>query len=392
MHEISDFFSNLFSADNFPARWHCGRWTSFHGWLYIISSILIALAYFSIPLILYSLIKRTKNKLPFLRIFWLFLLFILACGVTHVFDAVMFWYPVYRVSAIALFVTAVVSWLAVFGLYRVVPQALALKSPLMLENIIKERTDELKKTNETLKKANIQLKKSEEITQRLVKQKDDFLNIVSHELKTPVTSLKAYTQILSMQENEDSEERKIMYAKMDIQIGKLTVLINDLIDTTKLDEGILVYKKEQMNLSEVLIETTEEMQRTTPTHTILLKENEPIEVIGDKERIEQVINNFLTNAVKYSPDSELIIVRLYKENNMAVCSVQDFGIGIPADQYDEIFKKFYRGTSENLYTFPGMGLGLHIVKDIITRHNGKIWLESEEGKGSTFYFSLPVVE
>ena len=392
MHEISDFFSNLFSADNFPARWHCGRWTSFHGWLYIISSILIALAYFSIPLILYSLIKRTKNKLPFLRIFWLFLLFILACGVTHVFDAVMFWYPVYRVSAIALFVTAVVSWLAVFGLYRVVPQALALKSPLMLENIIKERTDELKKTNETLKKANIQLKKSEEITQRLVKQKDDFLNIVSHELKTPVTSLKAYTQILSMQENEDSEERKIMYAKMDIQIGKLTVLINDLIDTTKLDEGILVYKKEQMNLSEVLIETTEEMQRTTPTHTILLKENEPIEVIGDKERIEQVINNFLTNAVKYSPDSELIIVRLYKENNMAVCSVQDFGIGIPADQYDEIFKKFYRGTSENLYTFSGMGLGLHIVKDIITRHNGKIWLESEEGKGSTFYFSLPVVE
>ena len=392
MHEISDFFSNLFSADNFPARWHCGRWTSFHGWLYIISSILIALAYFSIPLILYSLIKRTKNKLPFLRIFWLFLLFILACGVTHVFDAVMFWYPVYRVSAIALFVTAVVSWLAVFGLYRVVPQALALKSPLMLENIIKERTDELKKTNETLKKANIQLKKSEEITQRLVKQKDDFLNIVSHELKTPVTSLKAYTQILSMQENEDSEERKIMYAKMDIQIGKLTVLINDLIDTTKLDEGILVYKKEQMNLSEVLIETTEEMQRTTPTHTILLKENEPIEVIGDKERIEQVINNFLTNAVKYSPDSELIIVRLYKENHMAVCSVQDFGIGIPADQYDEIFKKFYRGTSENLYTFPGMGLGLHIVKDIITRHNGKIWLESEEGKGSTFYFSLPVVE
>ena len=392
MHEISDFFSNLFSADNFPARWHCGRWTSFHGWLYIISSILIALAYFSIPLILYSLIKRTKNKLPFLRIFWLFLLFILACGVTHVFDAVMFWYPVYRVSAIALFVTAVVSWLAVFGLYRVVPQALALKSPLMLENIIKERTDELKKTNETLKKANIQLKKSEEITQRLVKQKDDFLNIVSHELKTPVTSLKAYTQILSMQENEDSEERKIMYAKMDIQIGKLTVLINDLIDTTKLDEGILVYKKEQMNLSEVLIETTEEMQRTTPTHTILLKENEPIEVIGDKERIEQVINNFLTNAVKYSPDSELIIVRLYKENNMAVCSVQDFGIGIPADQYDEIFKKFYRGTGENLYTFPGMGLGLHIVKDIITRHDGKIWLESEEGKGSTFHFSLPVVE
>lgn len=392
MHEISDFFSHLFSADNFPARWHCGRWTSFHGWLYIISSILIALAYFSIPLILYSLIKRTKNKLPFLRIFWLFLLFILACGVTHVFDAVMFWYPVYRVSAIALFITAIVSWLAVFGLYKVVPQALALKSPLMFEKIIKERTEELKETNEILKNANKQLKESEEVTQQFVKQKDDFLNIVSHELKTPVTSLKAYTQILSMDESEVVADRKIMYAKMDIQINKLTVLINDLIDTTKLDEGILVYKKERMNLSELLMEATEEMQRTTSTHRIVLKENAPMEVIGDKERIEQVVNNFLTNAVKYSPDSELIIAKLYKENNIAICSVRDFGIGIPTDQHEEIFKKFYRGTGENLYTFPGMGLGLHIVKDIVTRHDGKIWFESEEGKGSTFYFSLPVAE
>jgi len=198
MREISDFFSKLFSADNFPARWHCGRWTSFHGWLYIISSVLIALAYFSIPLILYYLIKKSKNKLPFLRIFWLFLLFILACGFTHVFDAVMFWYPVYRVSAVVLFITAVVSWMAVFGLYKVVPKALALKSPLMLEQIIQERTEQLEQTNQNLLRTNLQLEESRLATEKLMRQKDEFLNIASHELKTPVTSLKAYTQILSM--------------------------------------------------------------------------------------------------------------------------------------------------------------------------------------------------
>lgn len=392
MHEISDFFSKLFSVANFPPRWNCGRWTSFHGWLYIISSILIALAYFSIPVILYYLIKKTKNNLPFLRIFWLFLLFILACGFTHVFDAAMFWYPVYRVSAIVLFITALVSWLAVFGLYKVIPSALALKSPVMLEGIIKDRTEQLAQSNEYLVQTNLQLEESRKAAEKLMKQKDDFLNIASHELKTPVTSLKAYTQILSLHGNEIGEERKNMYAKMDIQIDKLTVLINELLDTTKLEEGILVYNKAKMSLSETLIEATEEMQRTTPTHTIIFKNSIPLEIIGDKERITQVINNFLTNAIKYSPNNKQIIVRMVRQNDLAVCSIQDFGIGIPKDQQDKIFQKFYRVSGGNLHTYPGMGLGLHIVKDIITRHNGKTWLESEEGEGSTFYFSIPIAD
>ena len=392
MHQISEFFSKLFNADNFPARWHCGRWTAFHGWLYIISSILIALAYFSIPVILYYLIRKAKNNLPFLRVFWLFLLFILACGVTHVFDAVMFWDPVYRASAFALFITAVVSWLAVIGLYRVVPRALALKSPLMLEQIIKDRTEQLAQTNEYLLKTNSQLEESRKAAEKLMKQKDEFLNVASHELKTPITSLKAYTQILSMNGTEIGEERTRMYAKMDVQINKLTVLINDLLDTTKLQEGMLVYDKARMSLSDTLMEVTEEMSRTTPAHSILLEENIPAEVLGDKERITQVINNFLTNAVKYSRGNNKIVVRLTRQNNMAVCSVQDFGIGIPKDQQDKIFQKFYRVTGRNLETYPGMGLGLYIVKDIVARHNGKAWFESEEGEGSTFYFSIPIAE
>jgi len=390
MHQISDFFRQLFSIDNFPARWNCGRWTAFHGWLYIISSILIALAYFSIPVILFYLIKKSKNNLPFLKVFWLFVLFILACGVTHVFDALMFWVPVYRVSAIVLLVTAIVSWLAVLGLYRVIPTALALKSPMALEKTIQDRTEQLKQANDFLTKTNHELEQSRAAAEILAKQKEDFLIIASHELKTPVTSLKAYTQLLAQNGHTMGEAIIQMYANMDAQINKLTVLINDLLDTTKLDEGILLYKKQQMSLSETIEEVAAEMRRTNSTHSIVIDQITPVNVIGDKERIGQAISNFLTNAIKYAPDHREIFVRLVVEDHTAICSVQDFGIGIPKDQQDKIFQKFYRVTGENHHTYPGMGLGLHIVKDIITRHSGKIWLKSEEGMGSTFYFSLPV--
>lgn len=390
MHDVSEFFSKLFSPDSWPARWNCGRWTPFHGWLYIISNILIAIAYFSIPLILFYVIKKTKNKLPFQKIFWLFLIFILACGFTHVFDALMFWYPVYRMSAIALFITAVVSCAAVVGLYKIIPGALALKSPVMLEKIIRERTEELDKSNKYLTKINLQLEESQKAAEKLMKQKDEFLSIASHELKTPVTSLKAYTQILSMHATHLDDEKKGMISKMDSQINKLTTLINDLLDTTKLEEGILVYKNEKINLDEIVKEIIVETQSTALQHTIIISQIMPAQIMGDKERIRQVINNLITNSIKYSPNSEEIIIDLTTENNMAIFSIQDFGIGIPNEQIEKVFEKFYRVVGENVHTFPGMGLGLYIAADIIKRHGGKLWVKSENSQGSTFYFSLPV--
>src|ERR1035437_8701708 len=171
MREVSEFFRHLFSPDSWPARWHCGNWSGFHGWLYIISSLLIAAAYFSIPVLLFVLIKKSKRKLPFLSIFWLFILFILACGLTHVMDAAMFWYPIYRVSAIVLMLTAIVSWAAVIGLYKAMPKALSLKSPIELERIIATRTIELTNINEELKTKNKELLKAKSMTEELLKQK-----------------------------------------------------------------------------------------------------------------------------------------------------------------------------------------------------------------------------
>lgn len=142
MGELGDFFKNLFRSGDWPARWNCGKWSEFHGWLYIISDILIFAAYFTIPFLLINFIIRKKN-VPFPKIFWLFGMFIFACGATHLIDAFMFWVPAYRVSALMRFFTAVVSWATIFALYRVLPAAFSLKTPHELERIVEQRTNEL---------------------------------------------------------------------------------------------------------------------------------------------------------------------------------------------------------------------------------------------------------
>lgn len=145
MNDITHFFSNLFKAENWPPRWHCGIWTEFHGWLYIISDVLIALAYFTIPFLLVHFILRKKN-VPFPKIFWLFGTFILACGTTHLIDALIFWVPIYRVSAIVRLLTALASWGTIYALYRILPDAFSLKTPAELEAVVQERTSELHKS------------------------------------------------------------------------------------------------------------------------------------------------------------------------------------------------------------------------------------------------------
>lgn len=251
----------------------------------------------------------------------------------------------------------------------------------------------LQKMKEDLYKLTLQKDKVQEATLELMKRKDDFLSIASHELKTPVTSLKAYTQLLQMDAQEKNDMRKEgMYAKMDLQIDKLTNLINDLLDTTKIQNGKLIYNKQYFRFDELLKSAVDEIQIHYPSHQVTIECNAPAQIFGDRERIGQVLHNILNNAIKYCPDSPVILVKSESSDNKITCSVQDFGCGISKDERDKIFEQFYRVTDKNMHTFPGLGLGLFIAKEIVTRHNGRIWFDSEEDKGSTFYFTLPVAK
>jgi PAS domain S-box-containing protein len=226
---------------------------------------------------------------------------------------------------------------------------------------------------------------------QLETQKDEFMAIVSHELKTPVTSIKAFTQVLQNRFIKAGDERStLLLGKMDMQINKLTGLIEDLLDVTKIEGGKLQFNENHFLFDELVSEVVEEIQRTTDRYSIEKVGITKKTIFGDKDRIGQVIINMLTNAIKYSPDSDKIIVRATSDKENVTLCVQDFGVGIPQERQQQVFERFYRVSGND--TIPGIGLGLYISAEIIKRQNGKIWVESEQGKGSIFCFSLPAQE
>jgi len=249
----------------------------------------------------------------------------------------------------------------------------------------------IKKMKHDLLEFASQKDKIQKETEDLVYRRDEFFSIASHELKTPVTSLKAYTQLLLMDATGSGDlQNKNMLERMDLQINKLTALINDLLDTSKIENGHLIYNKENFELEDVVSEAIAAIQPISSDHELIFKNVTNARVYGDRDRVGQVINNFVANAIKYAPDSRKIIVELNKADGKVICSVQDFGKGIAREEQQKIFERFYRVSGNNLNTFPGLGLGLFICKDIIEKHHGKIGVKSEKGKGSTFYFELPV--
>lgn len=235
----------------------------------------------------------------------------------------------------------------------------------------------------------------EDITERkqLEQQKDEFISIASHELKTPITSVKAYTQILGQRFRKIGDTKSVILAeKMDVQLDKLTSLIGDLLDVTKIEAGRIQFNESRFDFNELVDGIVEELQRTTSKH-IISKEFQPhITVSGDHDRIGQVITNFITNAIKYSPKADKIIVTTSTDHDNMTLSVQDFGLGLSEIDQAKVFERFYRVSGSDQNTYPGLGLGLYICSEIINRHDGRIWVTGKKDVGSTFFFSLPTTK
>jgi len=224
---------------------------------------------------------------------------------------------------------------------------------------------------------------------QLDQEKSDFLSMASHELKTPLTSMKIFIDLLKRQQTIDTEKGVYYVDRIKDQADRLGELTNDLLDVSRIETGKLKLSKDLFELNSLIEETVESLQPFTQKHKINIYHNGPIKVVGDKYRIYQVLINFLTNAIKYSPQSEKILVKIDEKQKEIVVSVKDFGIGIKKEEQDKIFNRLYQVSDPEEKTYPGLGLGLFISKEIIDRHQGKIWVESIKGKGSTFFFSLP---
>lgn len=234
----------------------------------------------------------------------------------------------------------------------------------------------------------------EDITEKkeIDRRKDDFLSIASHELKTPLTTIKGLVQLLHrMKPEESSEKYDKTLDKTALYVERLNNLISELLDTSRIQSGNIEIHKEPFNIDKILHDTVETLALATPAFDINLQSDTEAIINGDELQISQVINNLISNAIKYSPNSNKVEVYATRVGNFVKVSVKDYGMGISAQDQAKIFERFFR-SRDIQKKFPGMGIGLYICHEIVAGHQGTLWVESEMGSGSTFNFTLPIMK
>lgn len=223
------------------------------------------------------------------------------------------------------------------------------------------------------------------------RQKDEFASVIMHELKTPVSTINGYLQLLQAHLSERNDKKLLEYTyTMQDQVRRLTSLINGLLNSSKIRAVGFDYREEIFDIDELIAQTIKDVQKTTKSHTIAKEGKIAGYVKVDSSRIGQVLINLLTNAIKYSPNATKIIVKISLKNRKVIISVKDFGIGISKINQKKVFERFFRLSKSGDETIYGVGLGLDISSQIVRHHKGKMWVESDEGKGTEFNFALPL--
>jgi signal transduction histidine kinase len=231
-----------------------------------------------------------------------------------------------------------------------------------------------------------------DITHRkmLEQQKDEFIGIASHELRTPVTSIKAYSELLHETfANSGDRESLELVDKLDVQVDRLMHLIKALLDTTSIAENQLNLHKREIDINELIRDRADSLQRLSAKHNLIVLPGLVRPILADKERIGQVLTNLISNAIKYSPNGGDVIISSVEVQGGVQVTVRDSGIGIPEDLQKRVFDRFFRVSNPRIHSFPGMGLGLYITAGIIHKHGGTISATSKAGEGSVFCFTLP---
>jgi signal transduction histidine kinase len=258
----------------------------------------------------------------------------------------------------------------------------ARRRALFAEQALKERADELEQANQELHESN--------------EVKDQFISMASHELKTPITSIRGQAQVMLRRLSKKKEipqefvDVRTALERIDAQTYRLSSLVDDLLDLGSIRAGKIELRLGQCDLREVCQSAVDEQHLLTERLIDVEFPENPVMLVGDSERLGQVVTNLVSNAIKYSPDGSHVKVSVVKQENTARLAVQDFGQGIEKEQLDHVFETFYRAPDAKSSEKRGWGLGLAICKGIVERHGGRIWCESCKGEGSTFYVELPL--
>lgn len=390
------FFSNLFQT--YTPRRVCMNYEAAVVWLHVYSDILIAVSYFSIPIALIAFVRR-RDDLAFNWMFRMFAMFIFACGVTHLFGVVDIWMPVYKVDGMVKLATGLISAATAVLLWRLIPSAVALPSPAHLrtanEQLGRMRDElELRVADRTreLALASERERASRAEAERANHAKDEFLANLSHELRTPLNSILGWTQLLT-QDSLPEDKRHAGVEVIERNARAQIQLIEDLLDTSRIVSGRLKLEVRETDLTRLIESVVETVQpavqaRQIRLATVLDPQAGPVR--GDPDRLQQVLWNLLSNALKFTPKGGRISIFLERVNSHVEISVSDNGSGIVPDVLPYVFDRFRQEDSGTARRKGGLGLGLSIVRTIVELHGGSVRAESDgEGRGATFVVSLP---
>ncbi|MBC7417245.1 MAG: PAS domain-containing protein, partial [Pedobacter sp.] len=221
--------------------------------------------------------------------------------------------------------------------------------------------------------------------------RNDFISMVSHELKTPLTSLMAYIQMLQIVLKTATDGRVLdMLKRSRNQVTKMNKMITGFLDVSRFDGGKLYLQASDFSLKQLITDIIDDVVLTSSTHNIIFEANDDIIVSADRDKIGQVVQNLLSNAIKYSPHGKNIDIFYRITAKMVTVSLRDYGIGVKAEDLDKLFERFYRIQNNQTNTIAGFGIGLYLCSEIIKQHKGKIWIESDGENGSIFNFSIPI--
>lgn len=390
--QASGFFGNLFDTSLWPKRWNCGVWSPLHGWIYIISDLLIWLAYFAIPVLLgFFVYKKQVENIPFKTVLVLFIIFILACGFTHLMDAAIFWWPAYKLSAVLRAGTAIVSLVTVFSLIKVIPDVLELKSPAYLEKQIQERTKALTDLNNQLHAEMAERKRASDHLRASNQELMAFSYSVSHDLRAPLRSIHGFSQALledySIKLDEEGRDFLNRICNASSRMGEL---IDDMLKLSKISRNEITL--EEVNLSAIAHEIIASLIQRDPTIKATFEVEENLVTKGDHKLLKIALENLIDNAIKYSsknPFAKVQFGKLHEISSDTVTAttffIKDNGVGFDMAFSDKLFRAFQRLHEGE---FDGSGIGLATVKRIILKHGGTIRVEAKPDEGATFYFTL----
>ncbi|MGI6456568.1 MAG: sensor histidine kinase [bacterium] len=366
-----EFFQKLFDTSDFPARWNCGVWTPGHGWLHILSDLMIWGAYVATPLVLaYFILKRKDIIFP--SIFWLFCAFIFSCGTTHLIESVIFWWPIYRFAGVMKLITAIASWITVLVLIKITPDLLKLPG-LAMVNV------QLETEIETRKKVEMDLR-------RTVTELDEFTYSASHDLQEPLRMMGVFCDLLKKDAGENLSERALKDIDFISKASqRMQTLVQDLLKLSK--TGRAEIKKETLSMEACVSQALENLALNLQEAENIIERDPLPDAVGDQTMIIQLYQNLISNAIKYT-DKRPRKIKLTAElkNGKIVYGVKDNGIGIKPEYHDQIFFPFKRLHGQGEYE--GSGIGLAICRKTVERHHGRIWVDSVPGEGAHFQFTL----